>query len=145
MEQQLTETETGLIDINRAFWFLRKEGFVEKELCLPGRELPTVVYHAPVKRMAIRIMGNEQLPWTITIERRFGRFLWERRRLIDISDHYANFGASMHKNGAYTLSAQANFIQSHLMPIIRGELWIGDLLAKHRADSKNASTITSNT
>ena len=144
MEQQLTATETGLLEIIRAFWFLRKEGFEEKEFCLPGRELPTVGYHAPLKRMAIRIIGNEQLPWTITIERRFGRFLWERRLRIDVSDHYGNFGASMYKNGAYTLSAQAKFIQSHLMPIIRGEIWIDELLAKHRADSKNASTITSN-
>jgi hypothetical protein len=46
----------------------------------------------------------------------------------------------MHKNGAYTLTAQAKFIQGHLMPIIRGELWIDELLAKHHADSKDAST-----
>jgi hypothetical protein len=48
--------------------------------------------------------------------------------VINIQDYYKHFDSSLINGKQYPLEVQANFIKEHLMPVIKGEVWIDELI-----------------
>jgi hypothetical protein len=127
----LNYNETGLIEILRAFSFLRQENYNEVKVSLGGRGNPSVVYHNRIKDIAVKIIGDESQSWAVVIQRKKMFAFGKDAAAFDISDYYKLFGSGMIQGRDYTLKSQADFIQKHLMAVIRGEKWI-DEIAKPR-------------
>jgi len=124
--------EAGLIEILRAFKFLRQKRYQEKGLSMGGRSNPSVVYYNLAANRIVKIIGDESQSWTILIHR---KKLFDFKRddsFFDISDYYNILGSTMLKGKNYTLKSQADFIQQHLMPVIKGEKWIDQLLKQNK-------------
>ena len=125
----LNYQEAGLIEIIRTFMFLRQEGYYEKEITIGGRELPSVIYHNHLINRTIHILGNEK-HWSILIERKRLFAFNKASYVFDISDYFKYFNCSFMKGKNYSLKSLADFMKQHLMPVIRGEVWINELINK---------------
>ena len=126
--ESLDFQEKGLIEILRAFKFLRQENYHEKEIAVDGRSNPSIVYYNWSKNRIIKILGDESQSWTIVIQRKKFFDIKKADSFFDISDYYKTFGGSMIKGKNYSLKSQVEFIQQYLMPIVRGEIWIDELI-----------------
>ncbi len=124
--------ERGLIEIIRAFKFLRQVAYHETEISIAGRSNPSVIYKCLTKNRIVRIIGDESPSWAIIIQRKRLFGLKQSDFLFEISDYYNLFGSGMVKGRSYTLKSQAEFIQQHLMPVIKGEVWIDELIKQRR-------------
>ncbi|MDD2192472.1 MAG: hypothetical protein PHO12_08025 [Bacteroidales bacterium] len=129
-EEGLYPIERELISIIRNFDFLRIHyGYSLNEISYGSRENPSLVYMNYVNKMRVHIIGRES-GYSVQIQRRkiiaFKREDW----VFDISDYYKYFDCGLIKGRNYTLKTQADFIQKHLMPVIKGEMWIDDLIKK---------------
>ena len=131
----LNHQEAGLIEIIRTFNFLRQEGYYEKEITIAGRDLPSVVYHNHIRNRIIRIIGNEK-NWSIIIERKRLIAFSKTSYVFDISDYFKNFNCSLIKGKNYSLKSLADFMKQHLMPVIRGDVWINELINKNKYGTK---------
>jgi len=129
--EELNDDERSVIEIIRSFNFLRKYGYREKELSIDHREYPTIIYVNAILKRKVIILGRES-SWSIIIERNRPFALKTKSYAIDISDYYNTFGSSMLKGKNYTLKSQAEFIQQHLMPLIKGEIWIDELIKQRK-------------
>jgi hypothetical protein len=130
--EDLNYTEKGLIEILRAFRFLHQESYHEKEISIAGRSNPSVIYYSSKVNRIVKILGDESQSWTIVIQR---RKIFDFKRddsFFDISDYYKTFGGSMLKGRNYTLKSQVDFIKQHLMPVIKGEIWIDKLIKQKK-------------
>jgi hypothetical protein len=125
--QELYDDERNLIEIIRSFNFLREYGYCEKELSIGHREYPTIIYVNPRSKMKVSILGTEN-SWSIIVERWRPVSLRRGSFAFDVSDFFNVFNSSMIKGRKYSLKAQAEFIQHHLMPVIKGEMWIHELI-----------------
>ncbi len=126
--EELNYQERGLIDILRTFIFLRQENYHEKEITIGGRGNPSIVYYNYVNNRILRIIGDEKQSWSIIIERKKIFSLSKKSYVFDISDYYKYFDCSLIKGRNYSLKSQADFIRQHLMPIVRGKIWIDELV-----------------
>ena len=129
---ELNYQERGLIEIIRAFKFLRQESYHEKEISIGGRSNPSIIYYSSKANRAIKILGSESQSWVIVIQRRKFFDFKKTDSFFDISDYYSTFGSSMMKGKNYTLKSQVDFIQQHLMPVIKGECWIDKLIKEQQ-------------
>jgi len=126
--EELNGDEKAVIEIIRAFKFLRQENYDVKELNIGRRSNPSIIYSNLRANRIVKVLGDESQSWTIVIQR---RKLFDFKRddsFFDISDYYKTFGGSMAKDKNYTLKSQVDFIQQHLMPVIKGEVWIDELI-----------------
>jgi hypothetical protein len=128
--EELNYQENGLIEILRAFVFLRQESYHGKEITIGGRSNPSIVYQSYIKNRILHVIGNESQSWSIIIQRKKTFSLHKNSHVFDISDYYKYFNCSLIKGRNYSLKSQADFIKQHLMPIIRGEMWIDELIKK---------------
>ncbi|HEY9123903.1 MAG TPA: hypothetical protein VIO15_06155 [Bacteroidales bacterium] len=126
--EDLNSDERALIEIIRAFKFLRQESYHEKEISIGGRSNPSIIYYSSKVNRIVKILGDESQSWTIVIQRRKLFDLNKADSFFDISNYYSTFGGSMVKGKNYTLKSQVDFIQQHLMPVIKGEVWIDELI-----------------
>ena len=55
---ELNYQERGLIEIIRAFKFLRQESYHEKEISIGGRSNPSIIYYSSKANRAIKILGS---------------------------------------------------------------------------------------
>ncbi|MGG7035116.1 MAG: hypothetical protein ACI7YS_07980 [Flavobacterium sp.] len=125
---ELNYKERGLIEILRTFSFLHQENYTEKEVSLGGRDNPSVIYHNWIKDIVVKIIGDESQSWTVVIQRKKLFVFGKDTVAFDISDYYELLGSGMVQGRNYTLKSQADFIQTYLMPVIRGEKWIDEIV-----------------
>jgi hypothetical protein len=126
--EELNFQESGLIEILRAFVFLRQEGYHEKEITIGGRSNPSIIYHSYIKNRTLHVIGDESQSWTIIIQRKKTFSLHKYSYVFDISNYYEHFNCGLIKGRNYSLKSQADFIQQHLMPVIRGHKWIDEII-----------------
>jgi len=88
-------------------------------------------YSLRVNRI-VKVLGDESQSWTIVIQRRKLFDFKKADSFFDISDYYNTFGGSMVKDKNYTLKSQVDFIQQHLMPVIKGKVWIDELIKQNK-------------
>ena len=124
---ELNFREEALIEILRSFNFLSKEGYEAKEFSLEGRGLPSVVYYNYLTGRKIHVIGDEN-PWSIVIERKKLFAFRKDSSAFEISDYFKYFNCSLMKGRNYSLKSLADFMKQHLMPVIRGEVWIDELI-----------------
>lgn len=136
MEIEITDTEQALIVLLRSFDFLRYEGYDVKELKLWGPES----YLCYKKRWSILEVYIEWAPKNSL------RTVIRKKRLLfnkEFSLHKAfriinkNYVSEYEHPPMYitmdkVINYHSEFIQQHLMPVIRGEMWIDDLLKNKR-------------
>lgn len=120
---ELTENEQYLIEILRCFDFLKINGYSEKRLFLEGRELPSVVYENIQNAREVHVIGNEQ-DWSVKVIRTDYVSIGKISYCFDIKDFYSYFGCCMSSEKKYSLKSQADFIKQHLLPVIKGDVWI---------------------
>jgi len=78
------------------------------------------------------VLGDESQSWTIVIQRRRLFDFKKADSFFDISDYYNDFGSGMVKAKNYTLKSQVDFIQQYLMPVMKGEVWIDELIKQRK-------------
>ena len=130
--EELNGDERALIEIIRAFKFLRLENYDEKELSIGRRSNPSIIYCNLRANRIVKVLGDESQSWVIVIQRKKLIDLKKDDSFFDISDYYKTFGGSMLKGKNYTLKSQAEFIQKYLMPVIKGEMWIDELIKQKK-------------
>lgn len=130
--KELNNKEKAIIEIVRAFNFLDMLDYHVKELIMGGRENPSIVYHNRMANRLIRIIGNECFMWSIIVQRTKIVSFKKESFVFDISDYYSSFNCAMIKGRNYTLKTQAEFIQQYLMPVIKGEIWIDELIKQKK-------------
>lgn len=130
--KELNGDEIALIEIIRAFNFLCKEHYSEKEISIGRRSNPSIIYNNLRANRIVKVLGDESESWTIVIQRRRFFDFKKADSFFDISDYYDIFGSGMVKGRNYTLKSQVDFIQQHLMPIIKGEIWIDKLIKQRK-------------
>ncbi len=130
--RELDYQEFGLIEIIRNFKFLRQENYNEREITIGGRSNPSIIYSNLRANRIVKVLGDESQSWTIVIQRRKLFDFKKDDSFFDISDYYKTFGGSMVKGKNYTLKSQVDFIQQYLMPVIKGEMWIDELIKQKK-------------
>lgn len=124
---ELYESEQCLIDILRNFEFLRRYSYKEYELSYFVRAYPSISFKNSKTNQIISIIGSDlgstDIQYNISIER---RKLFSSK-VFAVEDCYSIFGSSMMKGKIYSLKSQAEFMQQHLLPIIKGEMWLDEL------------------
>ncbi|MCB8963532.1 MAG: hypothetical protein H6536_00645 [Bacteroidales bacterium] len=124
--------EKGLIEILRTFKFLKQLNYQEEEIRIGGRGNPSIIYYNRSENRILKILGDESESWSIVIQRRRLIDLNKSDSFFDISDYYHHFDGEMFKGKNYSLMSQAMFIQHYLMPVIKGEIWINELISPVR-------------
>ncbi len=126
--EELNDKESSLIEIIRTFHFLHSVSYHEKEITIEGRGNPSMVYHNWIANRTIYIIGDESSSWSIVVQRK-KLFCFRKSSIIfDISDYFDYFDLPKNKQLNCSLKTQAEFIQKNLMPVIRGEMWIDELI-----------------
>jgi hypothetical protein len=129
---ELNTAEKEFIEIKRAFSFLFEEGYHGKDFSIGGRE-PGIILHNWVKNRIINIFWSEGGFLDITISRKKVFAFHKNTASFSIRDFYKYFncGCLIYNPpiGTYNqLKHNVEFIQRYLMPVIRGEMWIDELI-----------------
>jgi len=130
--EELDYKERALIEILRSFSFLTNISYYGKEFSVSGRSNPSVVFYNTQINRIVKVLGDESQSFSVVIQRKKLFDFKKSDSFFDISDYYKAFGGSMVKGKNYTLKSQADFIQQHLLPVIKGELWIDELIKQKK-------------
>lgn len=129
--EELNNAESCFIETIRAFGFLFNEGYHGKRFSIGGRE-PGITLENHVINRTIHIYWLEEGLLNVKIKREklFGNM---SSKEFSIRDYYGHFNCEhIRLNpplGRYNIMKKnADFIQQHLMKVIRGELWIDELI-----------------
>jgi hypothetical protein len=124
----LNEREKALIEILRNFEFVKDYGYREYNFLYFARVHPSMSFKNNKLNQILHIIGSDYgstgNDYSIIIEKR-SVFSYKS---IDPSDYYKNFKCSLIKGKKYSLKSQVDFIKQHLMPVIKGEMWIDELI-----------------
>ena len=142
MEIELTENEQTFILLLRSFSFLRYEGYEVDEFSLSG----LCSYISYKKRWSNLQVYIEWAPMnSLTTVIRKKRLLFDKEFSLNKAFRIINRNyVSEYEHPPIYITMQkvinyhAEFIQQHLMPIIRGQMWIDDL-------GKNEKNLTKET
>jgi hypothetical protein len=126
--EELNYQERALIEILRAFEFLHNESYHAKEISFGSRSNPSVIYYNYIKNMKLHVIGDESQSWSVTVQREKNNLLRKETNVFNISDIYKYFNNGLIKGRNYSLKTQTDFIRKYLMPVIRGEIWIDELV-----------------
>jgi hypothetical protein len=134
--EELNSGEEGFIEIKRAFGFLFEEGYHGKDFSIGGRE-PGITLHNWVKNRIINIFWSEAGFLDVTVSRKKIFTFNKYATSFSIRDFYKYFNSEylMYNPpiGSYNqLKHNADFIQKHLMPVIRGKEWIDELIKQKK-------------
>lgn len=132
--EELNNQELTFIEIIRAFDFLFKEGYHGKQFSIGGRE-PGIIFENWVANRIIHIYWSESGFLDVSIKRK-KMFAKSKAVEFSIKDFFKHFNCDhIRLNppvGSFNiLKTNADFIQQHLMPVIKGEMWIDELLKQH--------------
>lgn len=139
---ELNLDEELFIETIRSFNFLFKEGYHGKNFSISGKE-PGIELCNWVRNRSIKIFWSEGGFLEIIISRKKIFTFTKYSASFSIRDSYKHFNYEYliyHPPiGTYNqLKHNALFIQTHLMPVIRGEMWIDELIKqknKHKQDT----------
>lgn len=131
MSIELQENEEFFLLLLRSFDFLRSNGYRITSFYPYGR-LHLLEYENPKNRLAITIEWAPTNYLTISVT----RSLLRGGGKFELKDIYGRFDVnykelespSMLVPMADVIELKVKFIQQHLMPIIKGEMWIDKLL-----------------
>ena len=127
----LKQGEKFFIDVYRKFNFLRKLNYTGQEFCLNGREYWVTFENSLLKRK-VTIILEEPLQFNVYFERK-KMFTFNLQSIrFSIRDTYSIFNCDYLNNveSYKEIEENVDFIQQHLMPVIRGEMWIDELIKK---------------
>lgn len=133
MNFELTETEIQFLSLLRNFDFLRSNGYSIKEFVLYGRETYLFYENNNIKQsIYIEWAPINDLKIKFVKKSLFGGEF----NLKDILNYFDE-GISIKDPPIYidmleVIELNAKFIQKHLMPIIKGELWIDKLVKQKK-------------
>lgn len=136
MEMNLTDNEMALILILRKFDFLRQNDYSIKELLLYGKDHYLIFENTKIRqKLYIEWAPSNSLEIKCTRMLLFGGGTFE---LKDIYKHYESGYSLKDSIPIYVtmekvIDLNVNFIQQNLMPVIRGEIWISELLKQKRS------------
>jgi hypothetical protein len=133
--EELNSKEKLIIDILRNFSFLELFGYFVDNISYGGRELPSVIYKNQYNGMQVHFIGNET-NYNTMILRKKKWALKKSAKVFEISDCFKYFDVAMQKNRTYTFKSIAEFIQNYLISVIKGEVWINDLIKDNNNDHK---------
>ena len=129
---ETTLAEEIFLKFVRNFSFLESYGYCGKSFRIGGKE-PGVVYENIIADRVIYIYYAENGKLTITVERK-KKSLFNRKNMgFTISPMiYESFGCGYLKNieCKHEIKENALFIKKYLLPVIKGEMWIDELLKK---------------
>lgn len=140
MEIEITDTEQTLILLLRSFDFLRREEYVVNELSLYG-PYSSLCYKKQWSSLRVCIEWAPENNLKIVIKKR--RLLFDKEfslhkafRIINknyVSEYeHPPIYITMEK----VINYHSEFIQQHLMPVIRGQMWIDELGKKEKTVRK---------
>lgn len=119
------DQDEKVVEIMRNFRFLRELGYRETEVSVGHRENPSLSYRNVRLGLEIKILGSKSSWDVVFIKKGFSLFK-KRPSAFAVSDSFDQFDTGMIKGRPYSLKAFSDFVQSHLMPIVKGEKWITD-------------------
>ncbi len=133
--EELNSAELGFIEIIRAFSFLFKEGYHGNQFSLGGRE-PGIIFENWVANRIVHVYWSENGFLDVSIKR---KKIFAKPNSIEFSirDCYKYFNCDHIRHSPpigslNILKINADFIQQHLMPVIKGEMWIDELLKQRK-------------
>jgi hypothetical protein len=134
--ENLDSGEKEFIQIISAFDFLFKEGYHGENFSIGGRE-PSITLQNWDRNRSIRIFWSEGGFLDVTITRKKIFAFNKNATFFSIRDFYKYFNSEylLYKPplGSFNqLKHNADFIQKHLMPVIRGEKWIDEIVRKNK-------------
>lgn len=125
---ELNEREKYLLEILRFFEFVKEYRYREYKFLYYINAYPSVHFKNYQLNQVLSIIGSDygstENGYSIIIE----KLSFFSYKVLSISDYYETFGSGMIKGRNYTLKSQAEFVQQHLMPVIKGEMWIDELI-----------------
>ncbi len=139
----------------KSFYFLVHEGYNPKSISFGLMAYPSMVFECQKNEylLHVGIAGNDfgiedhypnqeiyiskstrwsRLKDTFTFTHGYNTNTnqkWHNKNLISVEDYFDEFDFQADKVH-YTLEEAALFIQQHLMPVIRGEMWIDELIRR---------------
>ena len=127
----LSKGEKFFIDVCRKFNFLLKLNYTGQDFCLNGREYWVTFENSLIKRKVIIIL-EEPLQFNVYFEREKWFAFNLQSVKFSIIDTYSTFNCEYLNNieSYKMIERNAEFIQQHLMPVIKGEIWIDELIKK---------------
>ena len=133
---EVNSEETDFLEINRTFNFMFEEGYHGQAYSIGGRE-PGITLQNGVKNRIVNIFWSESGFLDVTISRKKILALRKQDTFFSIRDFYKYFNSEyLLFNTPIGTSNQlkqiAEFIERHLMPVIRGEIWIDELIKERK-------------
>jgi len=128
---ELNWTESALIEIIRNFSFLCNENYYESEISIRNRDYMVLIYTNHIINQKIIIRNVETL-WDISIKRKKLFALKSGSSIFNISDYYQHFDIGMMKGYNYSLNSHVKYLKENLMPVVKGEMWIDELIKKQK-------------
>ena len=129
--EDLNNAEIGFIEIIRVFGFLFKEGYHGKRFSIGGRE-PGVCFENWVANREVIVFWSEDGYLDVWIKR---KKMFANPKLVEFSirDYFKHYNCesimTSHSFGTFNILKQyAGFIQQNIMPVIKGEMWIDELI-----------------
>ncbi len=119
------------------FDYLFQEGFVIKDSYPNGRANSDVKYYNHITKIIIQIIGHEFLTendpgYSVVIMKKRSFPFIKPFDIFGIDDYYETFSDTLKNGEIYPIEIQAKFIKDHLMPVIKGEMWIDELVSKRK-------------
>ncbi len=131
MNFQLSGSEKFIINEFRHFGFLSNYSYFMKGFKAHGRD-GYVLYAHEKNGMEISIRDEDTLQ--IYIKRKpIGLVRTERDIMFEVSEICQEFGVQKYPDdlsAEQTFKWYAEFVKSHLLPVIKGEVWIDELLRR---------------
>lgn len=116
------------------FYFLIYEGYDTDRLSVGGMHYPSLSFRHYLTKQCVSIGGGDigtlDYKCLVTISNGKWGLFGRKHKIIYINDYFAVFNSPMVKGRDYSPAEYADFIRQHLMPVIRGEMWIDELLIK---------------
>ncbi len=126
------DKEKEMIEILRSFAFLINYGYKENTFKFFMRSNPSVFFVNRKLHQTVKIIGSDYgsltPDYSIIIERK-KLFSY---KVFSIDNYFEYFNCSLIKERNYSLQAYAQFIKEWLMPVIKGEMWIDELVSKRK-------------
>ncbi|MCQ2314475.1 MAG: hypothetical protein MJZ56_04805 [Bacteroidales bacterium] len=121
-------------ELIKSFYFLIPEGYDIERLSIGCMHYPSLCFRHYLTKQAVDIAGGDfgtsDYECLITISNGKWGLFGRKHKIFYINDYFAVFNSPMVKGRDYSPAEYADFIEQNLMPVIRGEMWIDELLIK---------------
>lgn len=121
-------------ELLKNFYFLIYERYNIERLSVGGMHYPSLCFTHYLTKQSVDIAGGDvgtsDYKCLITISNGKWGLFGRKHKIFYINDYFAVFNSPMVKGRDYSPAEYANFIQQNLMPVIRGEMWIDELLIR---------------